>query len=191
MQSSRASEPGDSGGDREAAKATAQQPREGNGGGSAAELEELRGRYDELEDRYRRALADLDNYRKRAGRDADRRVVESRERVLRDWLEAIDSVERALRMQAETPVFEGLRAVLDQMDAILDRYGVTRIGAVGEPFDPERHEAVGVVTTDALPDRAVAEIARSGFALDGRVLRPAQVIVAQGGERRAGDERAG
>jgi molecular chaperone GrpE len=192
MQSSPASEPGDSGGERQAAEATAQQPREGNGGGSAAELEELRGRYEQLEDRYRRALADLDNYRKRAGRDADRRVVESRERVLRDWLEAIDSVERALRMQPpETPLFEGLRAVLDQMDAILDRYGVTRIGEVGEPFDPERHEAVGVVTTDALPDRAVADIARSGFAFDGRVLRPAQVIVAQSAERQAGDEHAG
>ena len=71
------------------------------------------------------------------------------------------------------------------MEAILDRHGVTRIGAPGEPFDPERHEAVGVVTTSELPDRTVADVARSGFVVDGRVLRPAQVVVARQGEREA------
>jgi molecular chaperone GrpE len=142
--------------------------------------EELEERFAQLDDRYKRALADLDNYRKRSVREVDRRVADSREVIVRDWLEAVDSVERALRMeQPGTPLFEGLRAVLEQMEAILRRQGVERIGAAGEAFDPERHDAVGVVETDELPDRAVVEVARSGFALDGRVLRPAQVIVAR------------
>src|SRR4051794_22678213 len=108
-------------------------------------LAELQQNYDQLEDRYKRALADLDNYRKRSARDVDRRVEQERERLGREWLNAVDSVERALRMGApENPLFEGLRAVLEQMEAILERQGMTRIGEAGERFDPERHEAVSL-----------------------------------------------
>jgi molecular chaperone GrpE len=133
----------------------------------------------QMEDRYKRALADLDNYRKRSARETERRIAEGREAQLRDWLEAVDSVERALLMELDSPVFEGLRGVLDQMEAILARQGVQRIGAVGEHFDPERHEAVGVRYTDEAPDRTVVDVARSGFALGDRILRPAEVIVSR------------
>jgi molecular chaperone GrpE len=132
-----------------------------------------------IEDRYKRALADLDNYRKRSQREIDRRVTDARESVIRDWLEALDSVERALLMGPEEPLNAGLRAVLEQMEAILAREGVTRIGAAGEQFDPESHEAVGVRRTGDAPDRTILELARSGFALGDRVLRPAQVVVAR------------
>jgi len=165
MQSSPASEPGDVGAPPE--------------GADTEELAELQERYAQLEDRFHRALADLDNYRKRSAREIDRRVGEDREVLVRDWLEALDSVERALRMEPESPLLEGLRAVLEQMENILERHGVTRLGAVGEQFDPERHEAIGVVATGDVPDRTVVEVARSGFALGDRVLRPAQVIVAR------------
>ena len=70
------------------------------------------------EDRFKRALADLDNYRKRAGRETDRRVAEAREALLRDWLEALDSVERAIAL--DPALAEGLTAVLQQMEAILE-----------------------------------------------------------------------
>ena len=143
---------------------------------TAAELAEQLG---DAEDRYRRALADLDNLRKRMSREIERRVEESRESLLRDWLEALDSVERALRMTPEGAVSTGLRSVLDQMEAILARHAVERIGHVGEPFDPERHEAVGVRESDQVPDRSVVDVARSGFAIGTRVLRPAQVIVSR------------
>jgi molecular chaperone GrpE len=133
-----------------------------------------------MEDRYKRALADLDNYRKRSAREVDRRVAENREALLRQWLEAIDSVERALRMQPDNrELFEGLRSVLDQMEAILARNGVQRVGTAGEPFDPERHEAIAVQPNDQVADRTVLETARSGFAMGDRVLRPAQVVVSR------------
>jgi molecular chaperone GrpE len=99
--------------------------------------------------------------------------------VLRDWLEAVDSVERALRTEPAGANFAGLRSVLDQMDAILARYGVRRVGAAGEPFDPERHEAVEVRVSDDVPDRTVVDVVRSGFAIGGRVLRPALVVVSR------------
>ena len=137
-------------------------------------------RYAQLEDRYKRALADLDNYRKRSAREAGRRVEEGIEAVLLQWLEAVDSVERALAMAGDDPAAqEGLRAVLEQMDAILARNGVTRTGERGEPFDPERHDAIGVQESTEVPDRSVLDVARSGFAMGDRLLRPAQVIVSR------------
>jgi molecular chaperone GrpE len=148
--------------------------------GAAVEAPErdLQAEVDRLDDRYKRALADLDNYRKRSARELERRVAESNEALLRDWLESVDSVERALLMaEPGSPLSAGLNAVLEQMEAILERQGVTRIGAPGDAFDPERHEAVGVVTSADVPDRTIVEVARSGYALGDRVLRPAQVIV--------------
>jgi molecular chaperone GrpE len=132
-----------------------------------------------MEDRYKRAVADLDNYRKRSARDFDRRVEEATDALQRQWLEAVDSVERALRLEPESPLLEGLRAVLEQMDAILARSGIERVGAPGEPFDPERHEAVGISDNDDVPDHTVLDVPRSGFAFGDRVLRPAQVIVSR------------
>jgi len=132
-----------------------------------------------LEDRYKRALADLDNYRKRSALEVERRVAEGRDALLREWLEAVDTVERAARMDPDGPLGQGMRALLDQIEALLARRGVQRIGEAGEPFDPERHDAVEVrVTTDA-PENAVVEVIRAGYAVDGRVLRPAQVAVAR------------
>ena len=134
-----------------------------------------------LEDRLKRALADLDNYRKRSAKEIDRRVLENRESMLRDWLEAVDSLDRALQMDPEGAAAPGLRAVLEQMESILARQGVTRTGEVGEQFDPERHEAVSVREDAEAPDRTIADVARSGYALGDRVLRPAQVVVSRVG----------
>ena len=137
---------------------------------------DLEARNAELEDRNLRARADLENYRKRAAREIERRVGDEREAVLLEWLEALDSVERALRMK---PDAEGLRAVLEQMEAILARQGVARTGAPGEPFDSERHEAIGVRDGGG-EQPTIADVARSGFTISDRVLRPAQVIVTRG-----------
>jgi molecular chaperone GrpE len=148
------------------------------------ECEELRRQNAELEDRYKRALADLDNYRKRVEREIDRRVAERAEGFMRGWLEAVDNLERALRSVApEDPMVAGLMAVLEQMEGNLARNGVQRIGADGQPFDPERHEAVGVRDSPDVPPNTVVDVARSGYTLDDRVLRPAQVIVSRNPER--------
>jgi molecular chaperone GrpE len=164
MQSSRAAE-----GEERQAKQEDEEQRNG----ATAELAAM-------EDRWKRALADLDNYRKRTTRETDRRVEEARDAVVRDWLEAVDSIDRALATAGPaSPLAEGLQAVREQLDAILDRQGVTRIGASGEAFDPERHEAVAVRPTTDAPDRTVLEVARSGYMRGDRVLRPAQVVVSR------------
>jgi molecular chaperone GrpE len=141
--------------------------------------EELTQELARLEDRFKRAAADLDNYRKRVARDIERRVEGAREALLREWLEVVDSLERALRQEPDGPLAEGLRAVREQMDAVLARSGVERIDAVGERFDPERHEAVDVRDSDDAENGTILEVVRSGYSLGGRVLRPAQVVVAR------------
>jgi molecular chaperone GrpE len=148
----------------------------------AAAAGELTAELARLEDRYKRALADLDNYRKRSAREIERRVTEARESALRDWLHAVDSVERAVRMEPEGPCAEGLRAVLEQMEYVLARQGAVRIGEAGDRFDPERHEAIAVQASAELPDRTIVAVERSGFALGDRVIRPAQVVVARAPE---------
>ncbi|HET8956624.1 MAG TPA: nucleotide exchange factor GrpE [Solirubrobacterales bacterium] len=131
-----------------------------------------------LEDeRYLRALADLENYRKRSAQEVERRVAEQAERLLLDWVEAVDSVDRALEMQPS----DGLRSVLEQMEAILARQGVERVGAAGDRFAPELHEAISVQESDEVPDRTVLDVARSGYRRGERVLRPAQVVVSRNG----------
>ena len=135
----------------------------------------------DMELRYKRALADLDNYRKRAQREIERRVEETRDMLLREWLEVTDSVDRALRMEPTGPAAERLRAVLEQIEAILGRQGVRRIGEAGEAFDPHLHEAVGVRETDEVAAGTVVEVARSGFSVGDRVIRPAQVVVSRAG----------
>jgi molecular chaperone GrpE len=134
------------------------------------------------EDLYKRALADLDNYRKRSGRELERRTAEVTESMLTDWLEAVDSVERAIQMEPDGPCRDGLQAIMGQMDAVLQRQGAQRIGEPGEPFDPERHDAVAVRASDDAPDQTVLEVQRPGFTLGARVVRPAQVVVARAPE---------
>ena len=147
----------------------------------ASERGELTAELAGIEDRYKRALADLDNYRKRSEREIERRVAQSRESMLREWLHVVDSVELAVRLEPP-PCAEGLRALLDQMDGVLTRQGVERIGAPGDWFDPERHEAIAVQPSDEVPDRTVVAVQRSGYATGDRVIRPAQVVVARAPE---------
>jgi molecular chaperone GrpE len=145
-----------------------------------AELEQTRAQLAEAEDRYLRARADLDNYRKRAERELERRVTEQGDALLRGWLDVLDSVERALAVDDDDrAVAEGLVAVFQQMETLLARSGVRRIGEIGEQFDPELHDAVAVVPRPGSPPGTVAEIARPGYAAGERVIRPAQVAVAR------------
>jgi molecular chaperone GrpE len=148
-----------------------------DGAESGLEPPDLTAELARIEDRYKRALADLDNYRKRSARELDRRVSEASDSALRDWLQAVDSMELALALDVDERCREGMRAVLDQMNAILTRRGVERVGSPGEPFDPERHEAIGVEVTDQAPSRTIKSVERSGYASGDRVIRPAQVVV--------------
>ena len=152
-------------------------------GERSTEVWELEARLASTEDRLLRALADLDNQRKRAARDLERERLETHRRLLEGWLEVADSAERATAAfedRRDDPLAAGLAALDEQVREVLRRQGVERIGTVGEPFDPERHEAMGTVGGSGLPPGSVATVVRPGYALEGGLLRPAQVLVADG-----------
>jgi molecular chaperone GrpE len=143
---------------------------------------ELEARLAAADERLLRALADLDNQRKRMARELERARAEARNEVLRDVLDVADSADRGLAVfadRADDPVMAGLAAVAEQIDEVLRRHGVERLGAVGEPFDPELHEAVATTPSGDLPAGSIAAVTRPGYAVDGRLLRPAQVAVAR------------
>jgi molecular chaperone GrpE len=145
-----------------------------------AEGPSLEDRLAQAEDRHLRAVADLDNYRKRTTRDVEHRITTVVESILTDWLQVVDGIERALGSDPSPgPLQEGLSSVLAQVDSVLARQGVRRIGEVGEPFDPERHEAIEVRDDPEHPDHAVLEVIRQGYAMGDRLLRPAQVVVSR------------
>jgi molecular chaperone GrpE len=133
----------------------------------------------EMEDRLRRALADLDNLRKRFDREVQRERGAERRRVATEWLPVVDNLERALQHAAADPdvLAQGLEAVREQAVAALARMGFPRFEDVGERFNPARHEAVGAVETDEADPGTVAAAARPGYGTQEEVLRPASVVV--------------
>jgi len=142
-----------------------------------AELE--RARADEHQSRLR-ALADFENYRRRTEREAGGARRAGQREVLLPLLDVRDNLERALAAGSIDPVFlRGVEAIAEQLRRIVTSLGAVPIPGVGTRFDPRLHEAVGSVPAiDHPPDTVVTEI-RRGFLLDGEVLRPAQVLVAQ------------
>src|SRR5919106_5482008 len=110
----------------------------------------------DLEDRWRRAVADLDNLRKRYARELERERAAERARVAAQWLPVVDDLDRALAHAADDPsaIVEGVRAVRDHALAVLARLGYPRYEEVGVRFDPARHEAVQAVGDPEAPPGA-------------------------------------
>jgi molecular chaperone GrpE len=135
---------------------------------------------EQTETQLRRALADLDNLRKRYEREVARERTDERTRVAREWLPVVDNLERALEhfVESEAPIVAGVRAVYEQALSVLAHLGFPRFDDAGEPFDPRRHEAVGTIDADA-PAGTIVGVARPGYGGSGGILRPASVIVAK------------
>jgi molecular chaperone GrpE len=147
-----------------------------------AQVEELRRQLVDKQDRLLRALAEADNIRRRAQRDRDDFVKYANETLLRDLIPVLDNLDRALESARSTSgaesVVTGVELIQRELFRVLERAGLRRYSAVGEPFDPTRHEAIARVVSDqARPDTVVSETA-PGYLLHGRVLRPAMVAVA-------------
>jgi len=142
-----------------------------------AELESERG---ELVDTLRRVQADFENYRKRVLREQTALVDRATERLVQDLLPVLDSFEGALASVAgDSPemekVLDGVTGIHSQLVGVLEKAGLERIDADGRPFDPNEHEAVLQDEGDAEP--RVAQTMRTGYRLNGRVVRPSMVRV--------------
>jgi len=133
----------------------------------------------DLRDRWRRALADLDNLRKRHARELERARAAERDRISREWLPVIDTLELALHHADADPVavIEGVRAVHDQAVDVLLKLGYPRHDETGVPFDPAVHEVVSVVEDPTASPGTVVQVVRPGYGDREQLLRPAAVVV--------------
>lgn len=141
----------------------------------------------EYKDLYLRTLADFDNYRKRVERERDDIGAAGKRDLLLGIVDVIDNFERALDSAADIDgecggIAAGVTAIYRQMRRLLESNGVEPFESVGEPFDPERHEAVGVTPSDSVPEDYVVSEIRSGYTWNGRLLRPAKVFVSSGSQ---------
>ena len=133
-----------------------------------------------LQDKYLRLAAEFENYKKRIKREQERNLQRERERVLKDWLEIADSLDRAVSMTVSSDEVwrQGTENILGQVRTVLDRWGLTRIDPLGEAFDSRLHEAIAAIPDPNRPNGTVLSTERLGYVFkDGTVLRPARVVV--------------
>jgi|TARA_B110000196_G_C21111336_1_gene647978 molecular chaperone GrpE len=145
------------------------------------ELTALQVRVDENWDKYLRTAAELENVRKRAARDVEKAHKFAVERFATDILAVCDSLEMALATEGDVSVDslrEGNEATLKLLGSVLSRFSVEELDPHGEPFDPELHEAMTMQPSEEVEPGTVVTVIQKGYALNGRLLRPARVVVA-------------
>jgi len=162
--------------------------------GPADELAAAQASASENRDLYLRALADLENYRKRAQRDREDAVRFANDSLLREFIPVIDNLERALEHAgdaAEQKVLrEGVEMTLVQFRKVLESAGVTEVAAAGSAFDPNFHQAMGQVETAEQPANTVVQVLQKGYLLRERLLRPALVMIAKAPAAAAPEDNA-
>ena len=133
-------------------------------------------------DQYLRAVADLENVRKRAARDVEAANRYGLEKFAQELLPVRDSLELAVQNAGRADarsLAEGQEATLKLLNKALEKLGVTVIDPAGEPFDPARHDAMMMQASATAEPNSVLKVVQPGYELNGRLLRPARVIVAR------------
>ena len=147
---------------------------------------------EDFKDKYLRALAEMENVRKRSEREAANASRYALETMLRDLLPALDTLEYALAAAGDAAAIrEGVQLAVDEMHRILGDRGFARIEALHQPFDPRWHEAVGMLPSEEHPQGTVLVEERTGYLLHDRVLRPSRVQISMGSPPAAAEEADG
>ena len=148
----------------------------------AAQVEELEQSLAEAKDQALRAAAEAQNVRRRAEQEAEKARKFALEKFVKELLPVVDSLEKALEsMQddASEAHREGVSMTLKMQLDVLSKFGVESIEPQGEPFDPQVHEAMAMVSNPELDPNTVMEVMQKGYLLNGRLVRPAMVVVSQ------------
>ena len=144
-----------------------------------AERDQLAADKADLKDRLLRALADFDNFRRRAERDRYEYVQFAAMEMVRDLIPLLDDFRRAVKVEtADKEYAKGIELIDQRLFETLKKAGLEHIEATGRLFDPNLHQAVDRVQSEELPDQTVLEEYQSGYNFKGKLLRPAMVKVA-------------
>ena len=143
------------------------------------EVDDKQKELDELTDRYKRILAEFENYKKRSAKERENLYNSLLSDIITSMLPVLDNLEKATDAQTEDTAYkDGINLVLKQFRDVLNSLGVKEIEAVGQSFDPEIHEAVSSVQDDKLGEQVVKEVLRKGYQIGTKVIRHAMVVVA-------------
>ncbi|HWE25094.1 MAG TPA: nucleotide exchange factor GrpE [Myxococcales bacterium] len=148
---------------------------------SMSRARETQDRLKDTHDRLLRVAAEFDNFKKRAAKEREDLQKFGIERLLKDFLPVADNLERALDHAEEhdlRQVIEGVKLVQKLLETTLAKHGVVGFSALGQPFDPNLHEALMQQESEAPPGTVVSEMSR-GYKLNDRLVRPAAVVVAR------------
>ena len=138
---------------------------------------------------YARTLADFDNFRKRTARDREDLVKSAAAGVLKDVLNTVDNLARALgeaASRADDPFVAGVKLIYEGLLKTLADHGASPLDAKGEPFDANFHEALAQLPSTDVPEGNVIDEVKRGWLLNGKLLRAAQVVVSSGAPEQAG-----
>ncbi len=184
----RATEPGeDERIDESTDEATADRGRDGEPGALdiAEDIENLRVELADVNKKWLRALADLDNYKKRIERDRARWGQQTKEAILLDLLDLMDNFERAVACEdpgsppPDDPFRQGVELILGHLADILEKNGVRPLDSCGTEFDPNVHEAVSQLESEEHESNQIVQEIRRGYMLGDKLLRCSRVIVAK------------
>ena len=164
--------------DNEVLKNTSATNEEGNTQVDEQSLDEV----DVWKGRYLRLLADLENTKKRLARTSAQEIESQQETLLRDILPIADGLDLALmhisREEDSRNILQGIEMNRNLLVKFFSKYGVEEIEALGQPFDPSQHESLGMVRYPGVAPNTVVRVEQKGYLNNGKLLRPAQVIIA-------------
>ncbi len=167
-------------------------------GESAGTVAVLEGRIADLTDRLLRAHADMENLRKRTEREKDETAKYAITKFARDLLSVGDNLQRAVAAvpagaadadPALKLLVEGVSLTQREFNNVLERNGVKRMDASGQPFNPHQHQAMVEVDQPDVAPGTIVQVYQDGYSLGDRVLRPAMVVLAKGGEKRPAEAK--
>lgn len=153
---------------------------EGEAGASAAQ-DEING----LKEQLLRQQAEMQNLRRRTEKDVQNAHKFGQEKLIKELLPILDNFDRAIEAAPEggevDPVLEGVRMTQGMMYSALEKFNVVTVDPMGEPFDPQVHQAMSMVENPLVEPNTVIAVMQKGYTLSGRLLRPAMVMVSKGG----------
>lgn len=167
--------------------------QDAEGGEDAPNLfEAITAEVTELRERYARLQAEWDNFRKRTQAEREQERVRASENLVMELLPILDDMERAIAHARETgdggTLTDGVEAIQNKFLQTLERFKVTQIEALDEPFDAMEHQAVGTEEDPSVPEETVVKVFQQGYKMGDRVIRPAMVVTSVGGPAREANE---